>query len=93
MSIVRAFVLGTAATAVLAYVLAGALALAVAGSGAEVRLASGPLVLVEVEQRVTGPAVSLGTGLLVVALLGGALNGFAGSLVRRRAGHDRDRVP
>jgi len=93
MSIVRAVVLGVAAAGVLAYVLGGALALVVAAGGGDLALTVGKLAFLEVEQGPTGAAVTLGPGLVLLALIGGAINGVAGALVRRRAGHDRDRVP
>lgn len=93
MSIVRAVVLGVVATGVLAYVLAGAVALVIAGSGGDLRLATGPLLWLEVDQAPGGAAVTLGPGLVLLALLGGAINGLAGLLVGRRTGHDGNRVP
>ena len=85
MSIVRAVVLGTAAAAVLAYVCAGAVALVVATGGGHVRIAFGPVLFVEVTRAVDGASVALGSGLLVLALLGGLVNGAAGVVLQRRS--------
>jgi hypothetical protein len=84
-SVVRAVVLGIAATAVLAYVFAGAVALVFAAGGGHAHVALGPLLIVEVSNGDEGSAVGLGSGLLVVALLGGVLNGAAGLVLRRRS--------
>ena len=88
MSIVRAVVLGAAATAVLAYVFAGAVALVIASGGGHVHIALGPFLFVEVARAVEGASVALGSGLLVLALLGGLVNGGVGV----PCGDDRDRA-
>ena len=85
MSIVRAVVLGAAATAVLAYVFVGAVALVIAAGGGKAHVALGPLRMVEVSHGREGSSVALGSGLLALALLGGVLNGLAGLGLRRRS--------
>ncbi|MFN8221675.1 MAG: hypothetical protein U0R50_00340 [Gaiellales bacterium] len=85
MSIVKALLMGTVASAIVGYVFAAAVALAVAAQGGELHLAFGPLVLLGVEHQEDGTAVALGPGLLVVAVAGGVVNGAAGLALRRRA--------
>ena len=85
MSVVRAVALGAAATAVLAYVFAGAVALVIASGGGHAHVALGPFLIVDVEQGREGAAVALGSGLLALALLGGLVNGGVGLVLRRRS--------
>ena len=85
MSLVRAFVLGAAATAVLAYVFCGAVALVVAAGGGGARLAVGSLQIFEVSHSADGSAIALGSGLLVLAFVGGLLNALVGYVLRRRS--------
>ena len=86
----RAFALGGAATAAVAYVFAATAGLVAAAAGIELRLALGPVVLVAVE--VDGPttATTLGAGLAVVALVGGGCERDRRCVLRRR--RDRGRI-
>lgn len=91
MSVLKAFVLGIAATAVITYVFAAAVALVIAASGGSVEMTVGPLGFIEVTREQGESAIGLGPGLALLALGGGALNAGAGVLVRRA--RDRPHVP
>lgn len=83
--LVIAFALGTATIAVLTVV--GALlaaGLAEASGRRELRVALGPLVVVEFERTAHGSSTTFGPGLLVLPLLGGALNAAGAAILRRR---------
>ena len=81
---VRAFLLGAAATGVVAYVFAAALALVAAAGGSTIRLGVGRIVLVSVASGAHSSTTVLGSGLLVVALAGGVLNLVTARVLRRR---------
>lgn len=83
----RAFALGACACGVVAYCFSVALAVVAATSGTTVRLAVGWLLLVAVEHTDGGTtATTFGSGLAVVALVGGCANVAAGIVLRRRRG-------
>ena len=82
--LVIAFALGTAALAVLVGVagLAAGVAADAAGWGS-FRVALGPLVVVDFERVGRGSETTLGAGVAVVALAGGAANAGAAALLLR----------
>jgi hypothetical protein len=85
MRYVKAFVLGTVAVAVLAGVAAAVLsAVATSGSGPDLELSLGPLLLLSVEHAGGATESTIGAGLGVLALLGGAVNAGALHLIVRR---------
>ena len=81
---VRAFLLGAAATGVVAYVFVAALALVAAAGGSTIHLGVGRLVLVSVDSDANSTTTVFGSGLLVVALAGGVLNLVTARVLRRR---------
>lgn len=85
MRTVRALALGTAAAGVLAYALAAAVAIVAQAGRDELNVHVGPLVLVAVERSSGVAATTFGTGLLVLALLGGVLNAILAALLGRRS--------
>jgi hypothetical protein len=83
--LVIAFALGAATVAVLAVV--GALvlaALAEASERPELRVALGPLVVLEFERTAHGSSTTFGPGLIVLPLLGGLLNAAGAAILRTR---------
>lgn len=86
----RPFVLGGAATVVVAYVFAAAAGLVAAAAGVELRLALGPIVLVAVEVEGSTTATTIGAGLAAVTLVGAVANVIAAAMLRRR--RDRGRI-
>ena len=81
MRALRAFLLGAAAGAVLAYVAAATAALVAAGSGAVPHLAVGPVALLVVERSAGGTETTFGAGLVLVPLVGGVANVVAAPVV------------
>jgi hypothetical protein len=80
-------VLGLVAVGALAYVAAATVALAVAAAGREVVVGVGPLVLVAVDRLPNEDSVTtLGPGLLVVAVVGGVVNGGVAAVLAHRSG-------
>lgn len=82
--LVIAFALGAATIAVLAVV--GSLvvaALAEASERHELRLALGPLVLLEFERGAHGSSTTFGAGLIVLPLVGGLLNAAAAAILHK----------
>lgn len=83
--LVKAAVLGALATGLLAYACAVGLAVLAQAGERALGIHAGPLVLVAVERTPGGTATTFGSGLLVVALLGGIVNALlAVALARRR---------
>jgi hypothetical protein len=78
------FLLGAVAFGAVAYVFVAALALVVAAGGSTMHLGLGPFVLVSVEHDADSTTTVIGSGLLAVAFLGGALNLLAARALRRR---------
>lgn len=79
----RAFVIGTVAVGLVAYVLAAGAAVAAASAGLTFRAAAGPLLLVAVEHDGADSVSTLGAGLTLVALTGGLANAVAALLLGR----------
>ena len=80
-----AFVLGCVSVGALATASALAVAvLAEANGWRDLRLAAGPLLFVAWERGEAATATTFGPGLVVLSLLGGALNAFGAALLRRR---------
>lgn len=90
--VVRAFALGAAAAGLLAYALAAAIAVIAQSGGRTVDVHVGPLVLVAIERTGATTATSIGSGLLLVALLGGVVNALAAAVLARRLRRPR-RMP
>jgi hypothetical protein len=88
----KAFVLGSVALGVFAYALAAALAVAAQSGGRELRIALGPLVVVAVSRDAATTVTTFGTGLAVLAVVGGLLNLAAAHFLRRRGRPRVDRV-
>jgi hypothetical protein len=86
----RAFGLGGAAAAAVAYVFAATAGLVAAAAGLELTLALGPLVLVAVELEGPTTATTIGGGLAAVALAGAVANLIGAAVLRRR--RDRGRI-
>jgi hypothetical protein len=85
MRYLKAFALGTVAVAVLAgAALAVMSAVAASGSGPDLELSLGPLLLLSVERVGDTTESAIGPGIGVVALLGGCLNTGALMLLVRR---------
>lgn len=82
---VRALLLGAAASAVLAYTLAAAVAIVAQSGRNGLNVHVGPLVIVAVERSQGAATTTFGTGLLVLALLGGVLNAVLAGLLARRS--------
>jgi hypothetical protein len=81
----RGTLLGTVAAALVVYALAlGVAILADASGWSSFEAALGPLPLLEFARTDRETSTTLGTGLLVVALLLGTLNGAAAILMQRR---------
>lgn len=83
---VRALLLGWFAGGVVAVVAAAGVALVGSAAREPLRIALGPLSLLEVEVRSGATGVLLGPGLLVVALVFGILNAVAALALGRRRG-------
>jgi hypothetical protein len=93
MRVMKAFVLGTVVFAVLAYAAAVALALsATEGGWSALRIAVGPFLLVAVEQDGATTVTTFGTGIVLVGLLGGAVNAAAAAALARRGHRASDSV-
>lgn len=82
--VLRAVVLGAAAVGLVAYACAAAAAVIVQVGGSTLDVRLGPVTLVAVERAGTGVATTFGSGLLVVALLGGIVNALLAVLLARR---------
>lgn len=81
----KAFGLGLVAFGVLAYAGAAIVAfLGVAGSVGALRVAAGPLLLVEVVRADGASETTFGPGLLALALAGGLANAVAAAVLDRR---------
>jgi len=87
--LVIAFALGVAATAVVEILVLVAVAIAADADGwKSFSVGGGPVLLLEFERTPTTTATTFGSGLAVVALLGGALNAAgAAFLAGRHGGH------
>lgn len=84
-SLLKAFLLGTAAFGVLGYAAAAAVALAAQAGERALDVRLGPLALVVVERAGGRIATTFGAGILAVAVAGGIANAlFALVLARRR---------
>jgi hypothetical protein len=82
---VIAFAFGAAAMGVIAVVLVLVVAtLADAGGQEQLRLALGPLTLLEFERNAEASSTTFGPGLLALPLLGGILNAAGAALLRNR---------
>jgi len=82
----KAFALGSLAFAIVGYSVAAALAVAAQASDTTVDVGVGPLLLVSVALEGPTRVTTFGSGILVLALFGGAANLIAARLIRRRAG-------
>lgn len=80
----KALALGAVACGVLAYAAAAAVAVVAQSGGYTVDARVGPVLLVAVQRAGTVTETTFGTGLLVVALLGGAVNALAAMVLARR---------
>jgi hypothetical protein len=80
-----AFALGFLALGVAAFavVLAVGIGTDLSGSAAS-RLALGPLVFLETERSAAGSSLTLGPGILLVAVAGGVANALTAALIRAR---------
>lgn len=85
MRALRAFALGVAAGAVLVYAAAAAAALVVAAAHAEAHVVVGPVALFVVERTRGGTETTFGAGLVLVPLVGGAVNAAAAAALALRA--------
>jgi hypothetical protein len=81
----KAFLLGVAAGAVLAYTAAATAALVVSAASGELQLAIGPVELLVVERTGVGTETTFGAGLIGVALVAGVANAAAASVLALRA--------
>ena len=81
----KAFALGAVAVGVLAYVGISAVAVAAQASGRSLAVGLGPLVVVSVEHEASAAVTTIGSGLIVIAILGGLVNAGAARLIRRQA--------
>ena len=81
----KAFLLGAVAVGVLAYAAAASLAVATQAAGGSLLLGLGPIIVVSVENDTSAASTTFGSGLLLVALIGGLLNLLVARLVRRKA--------
>lgn len=88
----RAFLLGTIAVGLCSYALVAALAVAAQASGSTLDLSLGPVIVVAVERVGGVTTTTFGSGLVVVAAVGGVANALAALLVRRRAVRRAGRV-
>ena len=88
----KAFALGAVAVAVLAYTIAAALAVTAQAANRSLDIGLGPFVVVSVARETATAVTTFGSGLLLVALLGGLANLAAGQLIRTRSGRHRDHV-
>jgi hypothetical protein len=84
MLLVKAFALGMVALAVLGYTVVTVAAMAAASAGREIEMRLGPIVVVTVDRVAAGTETTYGAGLLLVALLGGALNAAAAAVLAWR---------
>ncbi len=84
MRTLNTFLLGAAATGAVVYVFVVALALVVATSESTLHVGVGSLVLVSVIREADTTTTVFGSGLLVVALLGGIANLAAAHALRLR---------
>ena len=84
MRALRALLLGALAGAVLAYVAAGTVALAVSAAGAELVVAVGPVVFLAVERAGDGSETTFGAGLAVLPLVCGGANAVAALIMWAR---------
>lgn len=88
----KAFVLGAVATGVVAYALVAALAVAAQAGERTIDLALGPLTMVTVAREGSTSVTTFGTGLVVVACVGGVANLVAALLMARRPDQRGDGV-
>ncbi len=87
----KAFFLGAVTVGILAYAAAASLAVATQAAGGSLRLGVGPIIVVSVEREISAASTTFGSGLLLLALVGGLLNLAAARIVRRKAeGRSRD---
>ena len=82
----RALLLGSFAGGVVAVVVASGIALAASAARSPLRVALGPVAVVEVDVSGSTSAVLLGPGLLLVALALGVANALAALALARRRG-------
>jgi hypothetical protein len=83
--VVIAFAFGAAAVGVIAVVLVLVVAtLADAGGRDQLRLALGPLTLLEFQRSAEASSTTFGPGLIALPLLGGILNAAGAALLRNR---------
>ena len=88
----KAFALGAIAVAVLAYTVAAAFAVTAQAAGRSLDIGLGPFIVVSVARNSSAAVTTFGSGLVVIALIGGMLNLGAAQLIRRRSGRRRDGV-
>jgi Co/Zn/Cd efflux system component len=84
MRALSALLLGVVATGALVYVFVAAVALVAATGGSSLRVGVGPLVLVSVVSDARSTTTVFGSGILVVAFVGGVLNLVTAWVLRRR---------
>jgi hypothetical protein len=88
----KAFALGAAAVGALAYTLTAALAVTAQAAGRTLVISLGPFVLVTVARDASAAVTTFGSGLVVVALIGGAANLCAARFLLRSSERRSDRV-
>jgi hypothetical protein len=81
----KAFALGAVAVGVLAYAGISALAVSAQAAGRSLAIGLGPFVVVSVEHEASAAVTTFGSGLIVIAIMGGLANVGAAQLIRRRA--------
>ena len=92
MRALKAFVLGSLALGIIGYTLAAALAVAAQAGGYTIGVGVGPLLVVSVTLEGATKVTTFGPGIPVVALIGGAVNLAAATLIRHRAVRRADHV-
>lgn len=88
----KAFALGFVAVAALTYAAAATIAIAAQTAGDSLAIGVGPLVVVSVSADQGGSVTTFGSGLAVLAVLGGATNLLVAAFVRRSPDDRSDRV-
>ncbi len=85
-ALIRAFLLGALAIGLVAYALAAAAAVTAQAGGRTLEIALGQLRMVSVVEEGSATVTTFGSGILVVALVGGLVNLAGAAAIRRRSG-------
>ena len=88
----KCFLLGAVAVGIVAYAVVAALAVTAQAAGRTLEIAVGPMQLVSVAESGGSTVTTFGIGLVVLAVIGGAVNLAAARLLGARPRRRGDRV-